>query len=212
MIDRIKQFMGKHIGIILIIVIIVCLLIPVFVCLCYDLLPLWFGKALIKTNITADGMLGYLGASIGCMVAVSIALIGVYREKKHDDENECLRIDNRRREIKPHLQVKLKSREDGTFDVVFYNHNNIALDVYFIDRNVLPYVRKGQQKTIKVCFDFSKDIFDAYYFECEMNGDYPEFFWIFYKNIDGNVISEKFQHYFEDGKHFYESTELGYES
>ena len=197
----------EHTGIILIIVLVICILTPLFVHLCYNSQIIS-----IKTNISADGMLGSIGACCGSIVALSIALIGVYKEKQHEEEMENLRIENRRNEIRPRFQVELKLREDSCFDVTFSNHNKYpAFDIYFIDRNVLPLVKDGQPKTIKVCFDLSKDILDAYYFDCEMSGEFPEYFWIVYCDVDGNVISEKFQHYLEDENHFYQRKDLGYE-
>lgn len=208
MFEKLKYFFAKHIGAILLIVITICVLIPLFVHLCYD----GSGNVLIKTEITADGMLGYLGASVGSVVALAIALIGICREKKHEEEAEELRKDNRKNEIRPRFHIEFKLREDGCFDVVLSNHNkHPAFDIYFVDRNILPFVKEGNPKKIKVCFDFSNDALDAYYFDCDLDGDYPKDFYLIYTDIDGNIISEKFKHFYEDRKHLYKPIEHGYE-
>lgn len=182
-------------------------IVPIVIFLFYDVFP-----QVIKTHITADGMLSYFGAVLGSIVALSIAIIGVYRDKKREEEAEDLRIVNRRRDINPNFYIDLQLKERDYFDLTITNCGKyIASDIYFIDRNVLPFIKNGQSKTIKICFDFTVEVKDAYYFEYELDGYYPKDILLIYSDIDRNLVSEKFKHFYEDGKHLYKSLGPEYE-
>lgn len=188
-------------------ILILIIFFPILVFLLYDVIP-----TVVKPQITANGLLGYFGAVLSSSVALSIAIVGAWRDKKREEEAEDLRINNRRKEISPNFHIDFQLNEKGYFDVTITNCGKYtASDIYFIDKNVCPFIKSGKSQTIRVCFDYMVDVKNAYYYECELDEDYPKSILLIYSDVDSNIVCETFNHLYEDSKHLYISSGPEYE-
>ena len=97
--------------------IVIAILIPVFVWLCYSVFP-----AVIETEITADGMLAYLGAIVGSIASLTLAAIAIRQNQLNQEIQEDAAIKKRQDDIRPEIYVKVKENGD-TYDLILKNNS-----------------------------------------------------------------------------------------
>lgn len=131
--DKILQFVERHIKQIVILIALAAVCAPILVWLCYSVLPTF-----IYTEITADGMLSYLGTIIGGGVSLFVAIVALYQAgviHRLGQEQADLK---RRQDICPSLQISLSIIGEGYFLDIQNHSTNPAIGIYLFEYSFLP--------------------------------------------------------------------------
>lgn len=128
--------------------IVIAILIPVFVWLCYSVFP-----AVIETEITADGMLTYLGAIVGSIASLTLAAVAIRQNQLNQEIQEDAAIKKRQDDIRPEIYVKVKENGDSYDLILKNNSSHTASNIYLFDIAILGLLGPGSEKRVKFTFD-----------------------------------------------------------
>lgn len=200
--DISKKFLeatNNHLILILVILFVLVLLFPVLICVFYKYL-------LCKPSISADGMIGYLGATISSFIALFIAFIGIYKNNENEELQEDLQINLRRKQIRPILHPCLYSENDDLYLIVENLSSNAAFSPVLFGKDIANFITSNNPIKIKIVFtndlqDPDVYVFDESFYELNEDG-YPRELIFVYSDVDNNIITERFK---------YISTDLGFQ-
>lgn len=152
---------------------------------------------LFDTEISADGMLSYLGSMAGGLFAVLAAILAIYQSRKEMDNAEEQSELQRRLDVCPRLQVELikDSDNDLLFELTIVNcGEKSALDIYLYTTRYKAYLFPHELYRRKVSFDREMA---EYYIDDEggkfNDAGYPEYILICCRDIDNNLICHDFR-------------------
>ncbi len=198
LLDKISGFVEKRFNLIVVLFLAFAILSPVLVWLFYSMIP-----CDVKTDITADGWMDYLGSFMGSISAVLVAVVAIYQgkcmfqmEKKSEDSN-------RKKEISPVLQVHVNLTESGSYELEVTNHGKYsAIGIYIFDTSIIHHVSPGEtvRKRFSIDYEIKENVFvDETFVELNDNR-YPKTIDLIYLDVDNNILSETFRG-FEDGEY-----------
>lgn len=191
-IGKIVIMVEKHYKAVVFIMLALIPAIQVLVHCIYSMLP-----TLIYTEISADGMLSYLGSMAGGLFAILAAILAIYQSRKEMDNADEQGEMQRRLDICPRLQVELikDSDNDLLFELTIVNcGEKSALDIYLYTTRYKAYLFPHELYRRKVSFDRT---IAEYYIDDEdgkFNDEgYPECIFIWCRDIDNNLICHDFR-------------------
>ena len=200
--DALKQlmkFIENHFRGILIASLIVVIVVPLVV---------WLVHRIFQRNdtcgffgVSADGFLAYMGAIFSGLMSLLVAMIALIQGKRAAEAEEDRAYEARRNEVRPSLQIEVKSLGKNLFAQTIENHcDHAALDVYLFTEPFARVVRKG--KTFEKHFSVGytePNIFAVDKSECELTADgMPKKLWFCFGDVDNNVWEQDF-FYTSDG-------------
>lgn len=190
--DKLIRFIGKNMKQIIAAIAVAAVCAPVLVWLCYSVLP-----PVIYTEITADGMLSYLGTVIGSAVALVVAVVALYQAGMiHKLEQEQADM-KRRQEICPSLQMDIFAAAPGVcFMTVSNNSDYPAVGMFLFEYSYAPLIRNDKPVKKNVVFRESEVTGSLYVDPCyvELNEEgYPRKIDLYYTDIDRNTIFQQFR-------------------
>lgn len=179
---------------------------------CYNVLP-----PKIITDITADGMIGFIGNIIGSSVAVFIAFFTAKYEKENIILENELELDKHRNEILPLFNIELKEFNESTYSILIQNNSTRkAIDLYLFEYPLVPLIKSETQikRKISTC-DFNNSNFlfidDFYLNKAEGKFCLSEINLIYYDE-EGNLVSQIYKSYKKNNRYGYSLIQTGYES
>lgn len=188
--NKFVELINNNIIPIMIIVFALVVLMPVVVWIMFEF-------SCFKSSISADGLLGYFGATISSFIALFVAFIGIYKSKKSDDLQEDLQIDSRRKQIRPILHPFLCYENDNCYLLIENLSSYAAFSPVLFDKDIANFITSNNPIKIKVDFTNNSQDPDVYVFDesfYELNEDgYPCELIFVYGDVDNNILTEKFK-------------------
>lgn len=190
--EVIAQCVEKHFWIMAIILATAAIAAPIVVWLFYSVFP-----AFCSTEITADGMLGYIGTIVSGVLTFFLACVAIYQGKRNAELERELADWVRRNEMKPSLRISLIKLEDPTLFALSINNDGTspALNVWLYDYPTFPIIRGGHSAEKRIGFgdtDAAGFVIDPYYVEWNED-EYPKKIDLIYRDIDNNVLAQTFK-------------------
>lgn len=190
-INNIVKIIEKYYKTILIVAAMTVVLVPVLVWLFYSVLDIR-----IETDISADGMLAYIGTIFNSIISLFIIFLSIYESKKRTDLEEEKRIDIRRKEIHPDLYISINKLVANKYSLKISNcSDNSAVDVYVYEYRIFPVVKANSDvcKEIFLGGDNEKGIvIDESYFDLN-DDEYPKAIVLGYYNTDHEMVTDTFR-------------------
>lgn len=191
LLKKLASFVEAHFWHILIVIATVTVLAPILVWLCYGT-----EKPIIRTEISADGMLGYLGSIIGGAVSMMVAIVALYQAEKIHERDVDRAIDEHLNEIRPNLYLEMEKKDD-CMEVKISNCGKFrAIGVYLFAYDFAPLIEPDKRVKRRVEFrDESEKGYltvDTSFYEVDENG-YPEKVTLYYKDVDRNLYVQSFR-------------------
>ena len=130
-----------------------------------------------------------------------VAMIALIQGKRVAEAEEDRAYEARRNEVRPSLQIEVKSLGKNLFALTIENHcDHAALDVYLFTEPFARVVRKGKafEKQFSVGY-IEPSVFAVDKSECELTADgMPKKLWFCFGDVDNNVWEQDF-FYTSDG-------------
>lgn len=191
LLKRLTGFIETHFWRIVIILAAISVLAPVAVWLCYGA-----EKTVIITEISADGMLGYIGSIIGGVVSMMVAIIALYQAEKIHERDEEKAFNDRLVEIRPNLYLEMDKINDS-FEVRISNGGMYrAIGVYMFAYDFAPLVEPGKRVKRRVEFRDESEkgylTIDSSYYDVSEDG-YPKRVELCFLDIDRNLYIQEFR-------------------
>ena len=189
--DKIVSLLEKRFGVITIVFFAVIALMPLIVFSIYAFFSLNF-----ENPISADGILGYIGATLGAVSSLLVSFIALYESKKrYEAENEDAQ-QKRRDEIRPTITIEFKQEPDVEyFNLKIKNEsNNPAWQIHFFDKLICYSLPPNEEKSSKVAFGLHnldpeiKSIDDFFVYEDDKHHPYPKNLSISLYDKDNNCV------------------------
>lgn len=205
--NSIYKVVEKHYKKIIIMLLILIIIVPILVWLFYSFLDIP-----VYTDISADGMLGYLGSIIAAFASLLVAIVAVWQVKRTIDAEKQLASAERRKTICPSIQIEVKEllEADGVFELTIHNTSNYAAEgIWLYEYAFLPFIKPNESKKKRFSLGTSAKgdlIVDESYCDITTDG-YPEVITLIYSDIYKNTISQDF---ICTEAHIYEGKECEY--
>lgn len=199
MLEQLMKFIENHFQGILKASLIVVIIVPLVV---------WLLHSVFQRNgscgffgVSADGFLAYIGAIFSGLMSLLVAMIALIQGKRVAEAEEDRAYEARRNEVRPSLQIEVKSLGENLFALTIENHcDHAALDVYLFTEPFARVVRKGKafEKQFSVGY-IEPSVFAVDKSECELTADgMPKKLWFCFGDVDNNVWEQVF-FYTSDG-------------
>lgn len=196
---QLMKFIENHFRGILMASLIVVVVVPLIV---------WLVHRIFQRNdscgffgVSADGFLAYIGAIISGLMSLLVAMVALIQGKRAAEAEEDRAYEARRNEVRPSLQIEVKSLGKNLFALTIENHcDHAALDVYLFTEPFARVVRKGRsfEKRFSVGY-IEPSVFAVDKNECELTADgMPKKLWFCFGDVDNNVWEQDF-FYTSDG-------------
>lgn len=134
-------------------------------------------------------------------MSLLVAIVALIQGKRAAEAEEDRAYEARRNEVRPSLQIEVKSLGKNLFALTIENHcDHAALDVYLFTEPFARVVRKGKafEKHFSVGYT-EPNIFAVDKSECELTADgMPKKLWFCFGDVDNNVWEQEFS-YTSDG-------------
>jgi hypothetical protein len=190
--QSIANFIKKHLIKCIVFFIICAVVMPIIVMLAYR-----YSWHLIQPNeITADGMLSYIGAIFGGALTLFVAIIAI-AQGYSTFRSESERLYKKRRDhIIPNLQIAL--RYDEKIELQISNLGDYAaINIYTYGYSFLfHFIKAGDTRTIKISFEDASEnetesAIDGLGFGIDED-DFLKKINLFYSDIDNNYYNQYF--------------------
>lgn len=186
--ELISIFIEKHLKKGVLILVVATILIPFIVWLLYALPPI------IHTDISADGILAYLGVVLSGSVSLLVACIALYQSNKIVELQKEVDLENRLDKILPRLQINIEHKNDYyTISVINYGEFP-AIQIYLYEYLLFQTVEINKKKSKHFSFNSeNKSILnvDEFYFNINDRSQIMGLE-IYYYDVDGNFIAQEF--------------------
>ena len=180
--DKIANIIEKKFGVIIVVFLILAVGFPVVVWLCYSVV-----SCKIYTDISADGMLGYLGTVLGSFSSVFVAFIAIYQSNRSVHLEELSNYRLRKKEICPSLQIEINIIQKNIYELQITNYGQCtAIDIYIFEYAFIHHVSAGETKRKRFTVGISKCgvlSIDESYIEIN-SGGFPQIITLVYGDID----------------------------
>lgn len=209
-ITNIAEIVGKHCTKILITMSAMMVVFPVIVWLMYSVLP-----PIFETDISADGMLSYLGSILGGVTALVAAVIAVYQSRKEMEAAQEQAEEQHKSDIRPRIQVELEKTNynEKVFWVSITNcGEKSAFDIYLCEERMKAFLLPHKEHKDLICFEESGETrrIDIPCDERDKEG-YPYEVSVGCRDIDSNSLRFHFKYYPQDGQREYYLEKYEYE-
>lgn len=173
--------------------------------------------AQINSPLSSDGVLSYFGTFFTAIISVIIA-IGTYSYNRKKDEAEYYeKIEQRKKDICPKLDVRLNPIGDRTYEIILNNYSKYnAKDIYILDRQLLRFLGSDREWKGLISFSASDevDVIEIYTdikeYICYENYPYPKELFLVYLDEDNNTVCHDYSARFGDSSIEYELTNTIY--
>ena len=169
------------------------------------------------TKITADGLLAYLGVVIASFLS-ALGIAAAFYQMRKQHEYDCIQdIEQRKREIAPHLLLKIENEDEYLVCSITNLNKYPAMDLYLFQYRFCDVILGNATERIKLVFSCHKnDVPDAIRIEdAAVNfslkeNEFPPEIDLIFGDIDDNTILQTFKLSKEDNKLTYYSTSIEY--
>lgn len=207
---NIVGIISKHYKKILFTVLAMMVAFPVIVWLMYSVLP-----PIFETDISADGMLSYLGSILGGVTALVAALIAVYQSRKEMEAAQEQAEEQHKSDIRPRIQIELEMA--GYNKKIFWASitncgEKSAFDIYLCEERMNAFLLPHKEHKEPICFEKVGEVrrIDIPCDERDEEG-YPYEISVGCRDIDSNSLRFHFKYYPQDGQREYYLEKYEYE-
>ena len=183
---------------------------PVIVWLMYSVLP-----PIFETDISADGMLSYLGSILGGVTALVAALIAVYQSRTEMEADQEQAEEQHKSDIRPRIQVELE-KTDYNEKIFWLSITNCgeksAFDIYLCEERMKAFLLPHEEHKGPISFEKVDGVrrIDIPCDERDEEG-YPYEISVGCRDIDSNSLRFHFKYYPQDGQREYYLEKYEYE-
>lgn len=179
MFNKIVIFVRKYFVLIFVIVLLLLAFVPFIV------------NSVFCRKITADGIIAYIVSIFGTMATLFTAVVSIYNSNKAQEANDV----NRRMLVAPDLFVEIVNCNDE-YEITISNDSDYSVkQIYIYDEPFITYIKgKGSIKkhfVINNCFNSSVKFIPKCNFNIRNESEISELE-LFYQDIDGRIIQQRF--------------------